>query len=143
MNKKGKNQSIASMIILLIALWFGAFLIVSIIGIIHDPITFAIQLNQKEIPLGADGILTYSIKNYGFQEIQNVTVGTEIFTLADNQFVSRDFNNLAFLQSSTGAYLFKTTKLQRGSYIVKSVLIYRDSSNNEQRRELTLGFTII
>ena len=144
MRKRGRKElSMVGVIIIIILLFSLGFIIISFIGILKEPITFAIQLNQKDIPKNTDGVLLFTVKNYWTNQISNVTVGTELDYPYDKQFSSRELRNLGFFDSDTGAYVFKTTYLPVGNYTVKSVLVYSDSSNRVQRKELTLGFRII
>lgn len=138
-----KQNNMLQTVLILIAGFLVIYAIITILAISKEPVTFSIQLNQKDIPRGVDGVLTYSIKNYGFTEIKNIAVGTEINNSYDNQFASREFSNFGFLQGSSGAYVFKTQNLPRGSYLVSSVLSYYDSSGKNQRKPLSLTFNII
>ena len=60
-----------------------------------------------------------------------------------NQFALRNFDSISFYKNKQGAYVLKTQNLERGDYIIKSVLSYYDAFGKNQRKELTLGFKII
>lgn len=121
------------------------FLIVTLFAgyfIVKDPVSFYIRLDQQNIPKGVDGVLLFGVKNYKFSEITNLTVTNEVID-QDSQFSLRRLINLGFLDDATGAYVFDTSDMGRGNYIIKSVLTYNNEDGSQETKELTLGINII
>lgn len=140
---KLNDTTMAGAILAIILILGVIFLVTSLIVIIKDPVTFAIKLDQKNIPKNTDGILIVTVKNYWFNKITNLSVTTEVIYPYDPQTASRNLKELGLFDSDSAAHTFKTNSLPLGSYTIKSVLVYTDSSSRQQRKELTLEFRTI
>ena len=118
-------------------------------ALFSNPVTFAIGLNEKEIPKGSDGILIFSVKNYNFIDVKEITVQSYVIRdgsiFHKEQFDILPLNDLGMFNSESGSYTFNTKSLMRGDYRVFSQLNYTTQDHVEPigKYLLSLEFKII
>lgn len=143
LNKKGKSLSTFSIVLIIFLIWIGVFLIISLIIIAKDPVSFSINLNKVQFDRGEELVLHYKISNNWPKEITNVIVKVGV-QKKDHLSEIYSHNNSRIFKGGEGNYSLKINQnLPIGNYIIETNLTYISPNGKEQFKSLTLGFKVV